>query len=82
MNLGAILAEHAPDLLARTKLARKDPEYLTQKEAFDIHRQRRLDDLARQAPDLFERLNLPVDHPDHLNTVRAYAIWRGRKKTR
>ena len=81
-NLGAILAEHAPDLLARTKLPRKDPEYLTQKEAFDIHRQRRLDDLAKQAPDLFERLNLPAGHPDHLNTVRAYAIWRGRKKTR
>ena len=81
-NLKAILAEQAPDLLARTKLSRNAAEYLTQKKAFEIHRKRRLDDLAKQAPDLFERLHLPSDHPDRLDTSRAYAIYRGRKKKR
>jgi hypothetical protein len=78
-SLKSILAKQAPDLLARTKLARGDRNYLTQRQAFDIHRKRRLDELAEKAPDLFERLNLPDDHPDHLETPRAYAIWRGRK---
>jgi len=81
-SLKSILAKQAPDLLARTKLPRNDRNYLTQKQAFDIHRKRRLDDLAKQAPDLFERLNLPRDHPQHLDTPRAYAIWRGRKNRR
>jgi hypothetical protein len=79
-SLKSILAKQAPDLLARTKLPRKDPNYLTQRQAFDIHRSRRFDDLAQHAPDLVARLNLPRDHPEHLDTPRAYAIWRGRKK--
>lgn len=33
-NLKVILTEQAPDLLARTELPRRDPEYLTQKQAF------------------------------------------------
>jgi hypothetical protein len=55
-SLKTILTAHAPNLLARTHLPRKHPEYLTQKNAFDTYRKRRLDDLAKQAPDLFARL--------------------------
>jgi hypothetical protein len=46
------LAKQAPDLLARTQLPRKDPNYLMQKQAFDIHRKMRFDELAKDAPDL------------------------------
>jgi hypothetical protein len=81
-NLNVILTEQAPDLLARTELPRNDPLYLTQRQAFNIHRKKRLDDLATHAPDLFERLSLPNDHPDRLGTPRAYAIWRARKNRR
>jgi hypothetical protein len=75
-SLKTILTAHAPDLLARTHLPRKHPEYLTQTKAFDIYRKRRLDDLAKQAPDLFARLELPYGHSDHLDTIRAYALLR------
>ena len=81
-SLKEVLAKQSPDLLARTKLPRDHGNYLTQRQAFDLHRKRRLDDLAKEAPDLFERLNLPNDHPEHLDSSRAYAIWRGRKSGR
>jgi hypothetical protein len=74
-----ILADQAPDLLAQTKLPRKDPAYLTQRRAFDLHRERRLEALEMEAPDLFERLSLPRNHPQRLETPRALALWRGRK---
>ena len=80
-NLKDILTEQAPDLLARTKLPRKHPEYLTQKQAFDLHRKGRLEELAKNAPDLYERLRLPHGHPDHINSSRAYALYRGRKES-
>jgi hypothetical protein len=79
-SLKTILIAHAPDLLERTQLPRKHPEYLTQKNAFDIYRKRRLDDLAKQAPDLFARLELPHGHSDRLNTIRAYALLRQRNR--
>jgi hypothetical protein len=50
-SLKEILTKQAPDLLARTELPRKDPRYLTQRQAFDIYRKRRRDDLAKQDPD-------------------------------
>ena len=67
-----------PEMLARTKLPRSSPDYLTQRQAFGLQRWRRLRALAREAPDLFARLKF--DHPHHINTSRAYAILRGRKK--
>jgi hypothetical protein len=79
-SLKTILTAHAPDLLARTHLPRKHPEYLTQRKAFDIHRKRRLDDLAKRAPDLFARLGLPYGHSDRLDTIRAYALLRQRNR--
>ena len=78
-SLGSILAKQAPDLLERTKLPRNDCNYLTQKQAFDLHRKRRLEELAKDAPDLFERLSLPDKDPERLDTSRALAIWHGRK---
>jgi hypothetical protein len=68
-----------PQFLARTKLPRNSPGYLTQRQAFQLQRWCRLRALAREAPDLFERLRLPDGSPDKINTSRAYAILRGRK---
>ena len=77
-SLKEVLAQNAPGLLARTRLPRKHPDYLTQRAAFDLFRQERMAAIAREAPDLFARLS--AGHPDHLNTWRAIAIWQGRKK--
>src|SRR5262245_31682570 len=65
-SLRDVLIKQAPDLFARTKLPRSDPDYLTQRQAFDLHRERRFDDLAHGAPDLVERMKLPGRHPQHL----------------
>ena len=81
-NLRDVLAEQAPDLLARTKLSRKDSAYLTQRQAFDLYRQNRLEELRMNAPDLVERMNLPSTHEDYISSSHAYAIYRGRTKSR
>lgn len=79
-SLKDVLARNAPSLLARTKLPRNSPNYLTQRQAFDIYRASRLEELEREAPDLFGRLALPLDDPNHLDTTRAYAMFHGRKR--
>ena len=78
-NLRDLLAEQAPDLLARTKLSRNDPGYLTQRKAFDLHRENRLSELRKNAPDLYRRIHLPHTHEDHITSSHAYAIYRGGK---
>jgi hypothetical protein len=69
-----ILQVHAPALLKRTKLPRHDPNYITQREAFDIYRSGRKATLKKEAPDLFARMHLPADHPDHISEMSAYAV--------
>lgn len=78
-NLRDLLAEQAPDLLARTNLSRKDPGYLTLRQAFDLHRKTRLDELKNNAPDLYRRINLPHTDENHLTSSHAFAIYRGRQ---
>jgi hypothetical protein len=78
-SLGEVLSEQAPDLFARTKLRRDSPDYLTQRQAFDLHRQRKLEDLGKKAPDLFARTRLPFGHPERLETNRAYQLLRSRQ---
>lgn len=81
-NIRDLLAEQAPDLLARTKLSRKDPAYLTQRQAFDLHRKTRLDELKNNAPDLYQRINLPHTDENHLTSSHAFAIYRGRSQSK
>jgi hypothetical protein len=54
-NLKEVLTKNAPELFARTLLPRVHADYLTQRQAFDLYRKNRLQDLAENAPDLFAR---------------------------
>lgn len=76
-NIVDILRSEAPDLFARTQLPRTSSEYVTQRKAFEIHRQRKLENLGKFAPDLFARTQLPIGDPERLETHRAYQLFRG-----
>lgn len=76
-NFRYLLAEQTPDLLARSQLSRKDAAYLTHRQAFDLHRKNRLDELKNNAADLYRRINLPHTHRDQITdplTHSRYAV--------
>lgn len=79
-NIGELLRRHAPELYARTTLHRSSPEYLTQRNAFALYRERRIEEMREMAPDLYARMLLPETDKEQLHSGRAHQMYAARKK--